>query len=440
MINIKDLQKVASSLNILYVEDDEDIAKTIISYLSKLFKEVVYAPNGEEGLDLYKQGQYDIVITDINMPKMSGLEMATKIKEINNNQNIIIISAYSDVENFVTSIELGIDGYIIKPTKYNEMNSILYKLSNKIKNSYENSINNEQQQFLMEHITQKNILLRQYTEVIDKVAIVSKTDLKGVITYANDFFCEVSGYTKDEIIGKTHNIVRHEDMVKAVYADLWKTIQDGNMWEGTIKNKAKNGEPYFVHSTIFPIFDDKNNISEYIGIRFLTTKEEMEKREFKKKVRSSYQEYKKSNQEANIQIKALKEQLSNQIKNDYLQNDLINAYKIRLAKAASQIDFYEKRIEKIESHHEKKLENHGKSVFEISERLKESSKELSKKKDYIKSLQDDNEEKKQEILKLNSEIIDQRDIIKDLRDTIKNIDEIHEDKDRASLFDKFIKI
>lgn len=440
MGDIKELQKVASSLNILYVEDDEDIAKTIISYLSKLFKEVVYAANGKEGLELYQQAQYDIVITDINMPEMSGLEMATKIKEINNNQNIIIISAYSDVKNFVTSIKLGIDGYIIKPTKYAEMNGILYKLSLKIKNSYENNINEEQQKFLMDHIRQKNILLRQYTDVIDKVAIVSKTDLRGKIIYANDFFCDVSGYTQEEVIGKTHSIVRHEDMVKAVYVELWKTIQSGKVWEGTLKNKTKKGESYFVHATIFPIFDDKNNLAEYIGIRFLTTKEEMEKREFKRKVRSSYQEYKKSNNEATKQIKLLKEQLSNQIKNDHMQNDLIDGFKTRLAKASSQIDYYEKRIRKIELEQEKKIESHGKSVHEMADRLKELNKDISKRKELTRDLQEDNETKKQEILKLNNEIIDQRNIIKGLRDTIKNIDEDNEDKNRASLFDKFIKI
>lgn len=440
MGDIKELQKVASSLNILYVEDDEDIAKTIISYLSKLFKEVVYAANGKEGLELYQQAQYDIVITDINMPEMSGLEMATKIKEINNKQNIIIISAYSDVKNFVTSIKLGIDGYIIKPTKYAEMNGILYKLSLKIKNSYENNINEEQQKFLMDHIRQKNILLRQYTDVIDKVAIVSKTDLRGKIIYANDFFCDVSGYSQEEIIGQTHSIVRHEDMVKAVYVELWKTIQSGKVWEGTLKNKTKKGESYFVHATIFPIFDDKNNLAEYIGIRFLTTKEEMEKREFKRKVRSSYQEYKKSNNEATKQIKLLKEQLSNQIKNDHMQNDLIDGFKTRLAKASSQIDYYEKRIRKIELEQEKKIESHGKSVHEMADRLKELNKDISKRKELTRDLQEDNETKKQEILKLNNEIIDQRNIIKGLRDTIKNIDEDNEDKNRASLFDKFIKI
>lgn len=123
-----------------------------------------------------------------------------------------------------------------------------------------------------------------------------------------------------------------------------------------------------------------------------------------------------------------------------MQNDLIDGFKTRLAKASSQIDYYEKRIRKIELEQEKKIESHGKSVHEMADRLKELNKDISKRKELTRDLQEDNETKKQEILKLNNEIIDQRNIIKGLRDTIKNIDEDNEDKNRASLFDKFIKI
>ncbi|MEA2018357.1 MAG: response regulator [Campylobacterota bacterium] len=84
------------------------------------------ASNGEEGLELYKKNSYDLVITDILMPKMDGIEMSKEIKEINQYQNILIISAYSDTKDFVTSIKLGIDGYIIKPIDYEQLNLTLY--------------------------------------------------------------------------------------------------------------------------------------------------------------------------------------------------------------------------------------------------------------------------------------------------------------------------
>lgn len=423
MINIKEIKEISSSLNILYAEDDRDIAKTIINYLSKLFNEVVYAENGEEALTLYKQRPYDIVITDINMPKITGLNLIKEIKAININQNVIIISAYSDSDNFISSIKLGVDGYIIKPVNYDDMNQLLYKISSKIKKFNEHDINIEQQKFLMKHISQKNRLLQQYTDVIDKVAIVSKTDLKGTITYVNDFFCEISGYTRDEVIGKSHNIVRHEDMAKSVYVELWETIKDGNVWEGTIKNKKKDGSAYFVHSTIFSMFDKENNIEEYMGIRFLTTKEEIEKREFKKKVRSTYLEYKKSAYEASKKIETLSEQLSSNLQNDDIKNTTINDLNTRLKKALSQIKFYEEMIEDIKINNEKKLNTFADKTTEFNNKNLANNRKIDRKETELHKIKEDMEVKNKEILKLNSILIDQRNIIFDLRDTIKNIGE-----------------
>lgn len=423
MINIREIKEITSSLNILYAEDDKDIAKTVINYLSKIFKEVVYAENGEEALNLYTQDEYDIVITDINMPKMNGLQLIEEIKGININQNVIIISAYSDSSNFISSIKLGVDGYIIKPINYDDMNQLLFKLGSKIKKFKEHDINLEQQKFLLDHIYQKNHLLKQYTDVIDKVAIVSKTDLKGVITSVNDFFCEISGYSKEEVIGKSHNIVRHEDMPKSVYIELWETIKNGEVWEGTIKNKNKDGSAYFVHATIFPMFDNEKNIKEYIGIRFLTTKEEIGKREFKKKVRNTYLEYKKSAYEASKKIEILSEQLSSNQQNDTFKNSTINDLNTRLRKAISQIKFYEDMIEDIKLNNEKKVNHFADKTTEFNNKIIDNHKEMDKKKSIIHKLKEDMEIKNNEILKLNSELIDQRNIIFDLRDTIKNIDE-----------------
>lgn len=131
MDSLKELKEIAKNLTVLYVEDDADIAKTMVSYLSKFFKEVVYAVNGQDGLDLYKQAKFDLVITDIKMPKMSGLEMTSEIKNMKIEQSVIIISAHSEIENFLTSIKLGVDGYILKPVDYADMNNLLYKISKK---------------------------------------------------------------------------------------------------------------------------------------------------------------------------------------------------------------------------------------------------------------------------------------------------------------------
>ena len=96
--------------------------------------------------------------------------------------------------------------------------------------------------------------------------IVSRTDLKGIITYANDTFIEISGFTHEELIGKNHNIVRHPDMLEGAFAWLWDTIKEGRPWRGIVKNRCKNGDYYWVDALVVPVL--KNNaIIGYMSVR-----------------------------------------------------------------------------------------------------------------------------------------------------------------------------
>ena len=110
-------------------------------------------------------------------------------------------------------------------------------------------------------------ILDQYKMVLDQSSIVSKTDAKGTITYVNDAFCRVSGYSREELIGKNHNMVRHPDTPSELFKDLWKTIQSGKVWKETFQNLSKEGNPYYVKTVIAPIFDDAGQIVEYIAAR-----------------------------------------------------------------------------------------------------------------------------------------------------------------------------
>jgi len=118
---------------------------------------------------------------------------------------------------------------------------------------------------------QNYMLLHEHKKAIDKSAIVSKTDCRGVIIYANEKFCKLSGYSEKELIGQKQNIVKHPDTPKAIFKDLWSTILKGNTWQGVIKNKNKAGNSYYVNSTICPIFDINNKIKEFIAIRYDVT-------------------------------------------------------------------------------------------------------------------------------------------------------------------------
>lgn len=117
-------------------------------------------------------------------------------------------------------------------------------------------------------------ILQQYKNILDQIAIVSKTDIYGTITYVNGKFCEVSGYTQDELIGQPHNIVRHPDMPKEAFEDIWRTIKDKQSWQGIVKNRKKDGSAYILHSHIFPILSsDQQKIEEFISVRFDLTKD-----------------------------------------------------------------------------------------------------------------------------------------------------------------------
>ncbi len=110
-------------------------------------------------------------------------------------------------------------------------------------------------------------LLEQYKDALDKSTLVSKTDTRGIITYSNNKFCELSGYTQSELIGQPHSIVRHPDTSKSVFEGMWKQLKAKKVWSGMLQNRKKDGSSYYVHATIFPIFDEDGEVFEYMALR-----------------------------------------------------------------------------------------------------------------------------------------------------------------------------
>ncbi len=115
-------------------------------------------------------------------------------------------------------------------------------------------------------------MLEQYIKAIEENNIVSKTDINGIITFVNDEFCRISKYSREELVGKNHNIVRHPDVPKKTFKKLWDTILSKKIYKATVKNLAKDGSVFYVNTTVIPILNEKGEILEFIAIRYDVTK------------------------------------------------------------------------------------------------------------------------------------------------------------------------
>ncbi len=249
----KDFFYNLKKLSLLYVEDDDNTREELEYFLQNKVEKLYVAKNGQEGLEFFKEYKPDLIITDVQMPIMSGTKMIKLIKEINPLIPIVIITAFNDAEHLFEAIKLNVSNYLTKPLNLFALSEVLSTISKNINLEKENKeIYNS---------------LKQYKDIVDERSIISKTDKNGLITYVNEPFEKISGYKKEEIIGKYHNVLNHKDNDKSIFEDMWNSIKnEKKSWQGRLKNISKNGEEYFIDMIIKPILDLDGNILEFISL------------------------------------------------------------------------------------------------------------------------------------------------------------------------------
>jgi len=311
-------KKLLKRLKALYVEDDNHIRTELSALLSNFFGKVYTAENGAIGLETYLKNQddIDVIISDINMPKLTGIEMLKKIREVDSSIPVIFATAYSDNEFLSDAIKLKVHDYIIKPIDIRNLLAVMNELANIL-----------YQDFLIE---QQNNELEKYKDIINSNNIVVKTDTSSIITEVNEHFCKTTGYDKDEIIGKKFEVIKHKDTDPSIITELFSTVLSNQAWKGKIKNVTKEGEAYNVDCYAIATLNDAGEITGTISVQKDITAELNQRREVQIALMKDKGEIfikgKESSTELNTIIKELNNrvnELQRMLKNSELEKDKI---------------------------------------------------------------------------------------------------------------------
>jgi putative nucleotidyltransferase with HDIG domain len=202
MVEIKELKKLTANFTVLYVEDDLSIQTTMTKYLQKFFALVLNASNGEEGLALFKDNSIDIVITDLSMPVMNGLDMIEKIKEIKEDQAVIITTAHSEPIYLLGAMQSHVDGYVVKPFEFDALNFELFKISQKLQKFQENE---EYKKNLKELLKEQTLKMTENYEqtLYSMVELIEQRDTYTAghskrVAYYSEIIAREMGYSEEE--------------------------------------------------------------------------------------------------------------------------------------------------------------------------------------------------------------------------------------------------
>ncbi len=239
MFSINNLVKLTENLSILFVEDNVDTRESLTRVFENMFEHIICAVDGKDGLDKFKVNDIDVVITDINMPNMNGLDMIRYIKKINHQVPIFIFSAHHEPEFFVKAIDLGVEGYMLKPINHLQFMQTLFRTLQRISLKKENeefreTLEQKVQTQLKQLRDKDNLILRQSRlaqmgEMISMIAHQWRQPLNAIgLTSSNlKFKCIMGNMNKDEFYEEL-------DLIESYSQHLSETIDD---FRGFFKDK-----------------------------------------------------------------------------------------------------------------------------------------------------------------------------------------------------------
>ncbi len=266
------LKEHAASLSVLYVEDDADVRAGIEAILSKFFKSVTIAEDGQEGLNAFKSEKFDIILTDISMPNMNGVEMSTQIKEENYEQPIIVLSAHNEGEYLIDLINVGIDAFLLKPIQTEALVKTMGKICRTIsdRNMLEQYQDKVEDSFI-ELMAQRDELQKRLNAQLD-------SENKNIVLV--EAYKEETPLTEEklEFLAKEFEVVTAEDFINNyptdldIYADRLLNIGESvDLLVNTFINHPTQESASELASHFQQYAEVLSNIPEFINLTYAIT-------------------------------------------------------------------------------------------------------------------------------------------------------------------------
>jgi len=251
---------------ILTIDDEELVRGSLADYFEAHGYTVIQACDGREGIDAINALQPDIVITDIRMPNLSGLDVVAYVRRMDDNLPIIVFSGIDVLADAVTVLQSGAWDYLTKPLMdFAELGHAVARCLERARLVRENRCCHEHLERL---VIQRTAELRKLTAAVEQSAnAVVITSVDGIIEYVNPKFTETTGYSCEEALGQNPRILKSGAHADVYYRNLWKTLRSGRAWKGEFCNKTKSGSEYWEICSIAPIRDEAGVITNFVAIK-----------------------------------------------------------------------------------------------------------------------------------------------------------------------------
>lgn len=278
---------IIMSATILVIDNDRQALSSLASALQREGYRVIFEENSLRYKETILQQKPDLILLEIQTPSINGFEICKNLKADPALRYIpvVFISNLTDETNHIAALESGGSDLIPKPV---HVKLALARIKSQLGQiQLQNSLQNEKRQLeernaILQHNEQE---LEKFNSIMQHVSVgVVITDLEGYIEYVNDSYCEITGYTREELLGKHTRVLKSGKHDEKIYKNLWETITSAKVWRGELLNRKKDRSLYWEFATISPLFNDEGKLAKYIAIKedtneLKTTKKFLEERD-----------------------------------------------------------------------------------------------------------------------------------------------------------------